>query len=156
MESLYDPYRINKKENIEHNICKLFPYHNSMIFHSDTEEAKIVPLTRYLGDLILNLIYINKNIYDNPIDFIANDFDIDICKQSFNGKRIKLHSINNLIHKKFEYNLNHILNNKFLCKNNCETKYICFRKRLEKYKANGFVCKDEKNIINTVKELFDI
>ena len=30
IESLYDPYRNNKKENIEHNICRLFPYHNSM------------------------------------------------------------------------------------------------------------------------------
>lgn len=155
--SHYDPYKKNKKDDVAMEISHINPYHHSMaLFDSKCEEAKLVPLTRHIGGLILNLIYLNQNIYSKPRDFIADDFDIDICRQSFDGNKIKLHAIKNLIHKKFEYNMHHIKNNELLCRNNREIKYVCFRKRLEKYKARGFICVDENIVIDKVKHMLKI
>ena len=155
--SHYDPYKKNKKDDMVMEISHINPYHHSMaLFDYKCEEAKLVPLTRHVGSLVLNLIYLNQNIYPNPHDFVTDDFDIDICRQSFDGNRIKLHAIKNLIYKKFEYNINHIKNNELLCKNNRDVKYVCFRKRLEKYKARGFICVDENIVIGKIKHILKI
>lgn len=123
-----------------------------LIFNSDMEK-KIVPITHSVGfKLLLNLVYINPHFFVNSKDFINKDFDINICRQSFDGKKIMLHSIGDLVHKRFRYDINHIINNN---KNN-GNKYISFRKRIEKYKTRGFTCLDEKQIVNQAKNLLGI
>lgn len=126
---------------------------NYEVITSTTGEKKIIPLVHCINDLLLNLVYINSNIHVNPVDFIENNFDIDICKLSFNGKKIKLYSIGNLVHKRFKYNIDHIMNSKITC--NSE-KYIHFKKRVEKYKSRGFVFLNEYNTVNRVKNILNI
>lgn len=154
LNSLYDPYRQIGKDvmiDIENE-----EYYNSITFSSENNEKKLVPLTYNANDLLLNLVYLNSDRYGSPHDFINHDFDINICKQSFNGEKITLHAMKNLVHKKFEYNIGHIINNEMVCKDRKDKKYVCFRKRLQKYKARGFECVNELYAINKVKELLNI
>lgn len=154
LNSLYDPYRQMEKDIMID--AKDEEYRNSVTFSSENNEKKMVPLTYNVNDLLLNLIYLDFGKYENPHDFIEHDFDMDICRQSFNGKKITLYAMKNLINKKFQYNIDHIINNKMVCKDRKDRKYVCFRKRLQKYKARGFECINEKCTIDKVKELLDI
>lgn len=155
--SEYDPCMDNKKifqnsqdhdDYLNHNDN----YAYSVMFSND-KEKKIVPLMFPIGDLMLNLIYVNPHLNTYPREFINNDFDINICKQLFDGKKITLHSMGDLIHKRFRYNIDCIINNNFRDNAN---KYICFRKRIEKYKVKGFTCVNEDELINKVKNILEI
>ena len=162
LNSLYDPYKKTTDDIVsryegDHSVNKKnIDYSCSITFSPEKNEKKIIPLTYNIGDLTLNLIYINPDKFCCPQKFVENDFDIDICRQTFDGKKITLYAIKNLIHKKFKYNLDHIINNKNICKNNRERKYVCFRKRIEKYKARGFECIDELPTIKKVKDILNI
>lgn len=159
-ESMYDPLKYSENINIDscdknyddscwENDDQLV-YH--IMFNTDTEK-KIVPIAHPIGDgLMLNLIYINPSIFTETKKYIEN-FDINICKQSFNGKKLTLHSVSDLIHRRFKYNINRITD--IDTKDNIY-KYICFRKRVEKYKARGFTFLNEIEVINKVKNLMGI
>lgn len=159
-DSLEDKYRsYNNFDSYSHykNVLPIsddgHDYAYRIMFNSEMEK-KIIPVTHSIGNkLLLNLIYINPHFFTNSKNFIDQDFDINICKQSFDGKKIKLHSIGDLVHKRFRYDIYHIINNN---NNNNTNKYICFRKRIEKYKMRGFTCLDEKQVIGQVKDLLEI
>lgn len=117
--------------------------------YNHENKKKIVPLvyTLYNG-LVLNLIYVNSKIFSETREFIENDFDINICRQSFNGKKICLYSIGDLVRRQFEYNPDWIEN---ICVDNDLYRYVCFRKRIEKYKIYGFTFRNELDIMEKMK-----
>lgn len=155
IESKYDLTKINYSSDIffSDEERKMSSTYYCRMFNTESKK-KIIPFTYPINKtLMLNLVYINQNIFVDTNTFIENDFDIDICKQQFNGEKIKLGSISNLIHKRFRYNTKHI--DDVDAKNNVY-KYICFRKRTEKYKAKGFTFLDEINVINAIKNSLGI
>ncbi|ARF08166.1 hypothetical protein Catovirus_1_216 [Catovirus CTV1] len=95
---------------------------------------------------IINLVHVNSNIFKSVKENIDN-FDIDICKQIFNGNKLVLTSLNGLINKKFTYVPKNIKN---------ALGYVTSMKRINKYIARGFNLIDADNVIRELKEYYDI
>ena len=91
-------------------------------------------------------MHVNSNIFKSVKENIDN-FDIDICKQIFNGNKLVLTSLNGLINKKFTYVPKNIKN---------ALGYVTSMKRINKYIARGFNLIDADNVIRELKEYYDI
>lgn len=145
MEPMYDAFRIGNGSNV-HEECY------NVMFNS-SQKKKIIPIAHPVRNgLMLNLIYINSSMFAKTEDYIEN-FDINICRQCFDGKKIILHSVADLVHKRFKYNIDKITD---IENDDNVEKYICFKKRVEKYKARGFIFLDEIGVTNKVKNLLEI
>ena len=129
------------------------PY--KFMFNKNGKKQIMPTIYRYGNNLKLNIIYINQDQHKCPNNFVHEDFDIDVCKQIFDGEKIFLHSIGNLVRKSFQYNINEIKNN-LIDGREFSKKYMHFRKRIEKYKNKGFKMLDEENIVNEVKKILNI
>lgn len=149
-ESIYDPFTKYEEYLLEaEEETWDGPFLRTRRLHSHRSK-KIVPIViMYEKELLLNVIYVDGTKYISPKNFIEADFDINICRQTYNGKKICLYDINDLIKKVCKYNLNHIMNH--MEDDNLIDRYVCFRKRLEKYKTRGFKIENEKELINNVR-----
>jgi len=148
-ESLCDPYTKLYKYLIKKNNGN-----NKELYYGRSK--KIIPIIEKYGDeLLLNIIYVDEDQYKSPHQLIENEFDIDICRQTFDGSILKLYSVPDLIKKVCRYNTGYIENHMEDAKYNLK-KYICFRKRLEKYKVLGFAVHDEQDTIRKVKKILNI
>lgn len=153
-ESIYDPF-VESREYLLEREEETWegPSMRTMEFHSHRSK-KIIPTIEVCGkELLLNVIYIDGNRYDSPKKFIEEDFDLNVCKQTYDGEKIRLYDVGDLLKKICRYNLNHTsshMEGEYRIE-----RYICFKKRLEKYKARGFEIHDEYELIKKVRYILN-
>ena len=102
------------------------------------------------GNIGINKIYNNDNIYgnlnvqlietkNNNINYL-DSFDLDICKNYWDGKTFHVNNLNNLINKKAVFKMSYAVIDKFNC-----TKML---ERIIKYKKRNFEINFSLTFIN--------
>ena len=151
-------HRDNKfKTNSFGNICEIDKfsadggrgYTDIISFQNEigNKENSIVSV-KYENDnkKMFNIVYVNSNMFKSLKENVDR-FDIDICKQIFNGNKFHLRSISGLINKKFTCSPTNIQNIKG---------YVTSMKRINKYIARGFGLIDFDKTIEHFKEYYNI
>lgn len=89
--------------------------------------------TYHLVKIDIQLIVVDKNKYKDIKDYI-NQFDIDVCKMMFDGKKFYYKNWNDIIRKKSNYVMYIDLQNH----DNEYGRYLRTIDRIKKYKTRGF------------------